>query len=78
MTGSLKTRRRFSAANARARLLEVAEKIQGIDVKAYQSCVETSYTSQLIKQDVAAGAAHDVRGHPVFHQWGLDGGHKVP
>jgi protein-disulfide isomerase len=56
----------LSAVNARARLLEVAERLQGIDVKAYQSCVETSSTSQLIKQDVAAGAAHDVRGTPTF------------
>lgn len=56
----------LSAANARARLLEAAGKIPGIDVKAYQSCVETSHTSQLIKEDVAVGTAHDVRGTPTF------------
>lgn len=56
----------LTAANARTRLLEVVGKMQGIDVKAYQSCVETSQTSAAIKQDVAAGAAHDVRGTPTF------------
>lgn len=56
----------ISAVNARARLLETVGKIQGIDVKAYQSCIGTSHIDQLIKQDIATGAAYDVRGTPTF------------
>lgn len=56
----------LTAANARTRLLEVAGKMQGMDMKAYQTCVETSQTSEAIRQDVAVGAAHEVRGTPTF------------
>lgn len=56
----------FTAENAQEKLLEGVRGIQGIDLNAYQTCVDNAMSAGLVQKDLALGNASAVHGTPTF------------
>jgi protein-disulfide isomerase len=58
--------RTLTPENIRAKLLEYAGSISGLDVSAFQRCVDQGTSLELVNKDLKLGTASQVSGTPTF------------